>query len=226
MKQTGEFFCMVSSDSSETVNVTGKQTHWRTFTWIDEFGNSIAPFFTSQDAGRSFLEELSGWELKRYPASFVVTVILADLKQETSFYTIDPVTVREFKALSAVEFLTELIYRKQPTGSKAHTTHAEHAEIVPLQALFGAGSEPECEEEYRQLLSMADVIFGIDVNDCKQTILFGRQTLEDLVRTGQCPMLGIVNIGLEHDVTQIEKLTDLIKDIKGYHDYLVTDVTV
>ncbi len=226
MKQTGEFFCMVNSDISETVNVTGAQTHWTTFTWIDEFGNSIAPFFTSEDAGRSFLKELSGWELKRYPGSFVVTVILADLKQETSFYTIDPVTIREFKALSAVEFLTELIYRKQPTRSKAHTTVPEHAEIVPLEVLLGAGSEPESEGGYRHLLSIADVIFGIDVIDCKQTIVFGRQTLEELVRTGQSRMLGIVNVGLGQEVTQMEKLTALIKDIKGHHDYCVIEATV
>ena len=205
MKQTGEFFCMVSSDSSETVEVTGEPTHWKTFTWIDEFGNSIAPFFTSRDASHSFLKELSGWEIKRYPASFVVTVILADLKQETSFYTIDPVTTREFKALSAVEFLTKLIYRRQPTGSETHTTHPQHAEIIPWEALFGAGSEPQSEGEYRHLLSIADVIFGIDIIDRKQTILFGRQTLVELVRTGHCPVLGIVNIGLGHEVTQIEE---------------------
>ena len=214
-----DFFCMVKSDISDEVVVEGEPSAWTTFRWTDEFGNSIAPFFTSHEAGQPFLKEIIGWQLKRYPASFVVTVILADIKQDTSFYTIDPMSTRRFKALSPVQFLTDLIYRRHPVEGDTQALFHEHEDIIPFEALFGEGRDPQAEVEYRRLLAVADVVFGIDVVRGKQSILFGSVSLENLVRTGQSKILGIVNVGLGQEAMGIEKLATLVQAIKGHHDY-------
>ena len=92
MVGTSELCCVVKSNISDDVVLKGEPNEWATLRWIDEFGNSIAPFFTSLKSGQPFLKEMNGWQLKRYPVSFVVECILADIRQETSFYTIDPVS--------------------------------------------------------------------------------------------------------------------------------------
>jgi hypothetical protein len=216
-----EFYCMVKSAISDDVVVQGEPSAWTTYRWTDEFGNSIAPFFTSLESGQPFLKEIKGWQLRRYPVSFVVCVILADIKQDTSFYTINPVSTRKFKALSPVQFLTELIYHTQPVETETKPVVPKHKDMIPIEVLFGEGVDPDAELECRRLLSAADVIFGIDVMTGKQSIVFGRLSLEKLVRTGQSNVLGVVNIGLGQETMGIEKLATLVQDIKGHHDYCV-----
>jgi hypothetical protein len=49
--------------------------------------------------------------------------------------------------------------------------------------------------------------------------VFGRSSLEELVRTGQSHILGIVNVGLNPETLDIEKLATLVHEIRGHHDY-------
>jgi len=219
MSGTSKLYCVVQSNISADIVLNREPNEWVTLRWIDEFGNSIAPFFTSFESGRRFLSEMSGWQLKCYPICCVVEVILADIKQETSFYAIDPVSTETFKALSQVQFLTELISRKHPVDTAAQDLVLKHQDIVPIEILFGEGSDPDAEVESRQLLAIADLIFGVDVMSGKQLLVFGRSTLEELVRTGQSNILGVVNVGLDQDAMEIEKLATLVQHIKGYHDY-------
>ncbi len=225
MGGTSELFCVVKSDPGDDVGLKGEPDAWATFTWTDEFGNSIAPFFTSLEFGQPFLKELNGWQLKHYPVSFVVAVILADIKQETSFYTIDPVTTRKFKALSPVQFLTELIYRRHPVETGTPPLVLEHEDIIPIGALFGEGRDPNAEVEYRRLLAVADVIFCIDGKGGKQSIVFGRRSLEKLVRIGQSNVLSVVNVGLGQETMGIENLATPVQEIKGHHDYCVASAS-
>ena len=97
-----EFFCVVRNNSTDDFVPNAESNEWATLRWSDEFGNSIAPFFTSLESGHSFLQEIQGWQLKRYPVTFVVEVILIDIKQETSFYTIDPVSTTTFKDITTI----------------------------------------------------------------------------------------------------------------------------
>jgi hypothetical protein len=219
MVGTSELCCVVKGNISNDIVLEGEPNEWATLRWTDEFGNSIAPFFTSLESSQPFLEEMPDWQLKRYPVSFVVEVILADIKQETSFYAIDPVSTEKFKALSPVQFLTELICRKHPVGVETPDRVLKHQDIVPIEALFGEGRDPHAEVEYRRLLAVADLIFGVDVMSGKQSIVYGRLSLEELVRTGQSDLLGVVNVGLDQETMELEKLATLVQDIKGHHDY-------
>ena len=219
MVGTSELCCVVKSDFSDDVVLKGEPNGWATLRWTDEFGNSIAPFFTSHESGEPFLKEITGWQLKRYPVSFVVEVILADIKQETSFYTIDPVSTEKFKALTPAQFLTELICRKHPVGVETQDPAQGHCDIVPIEILFGNGGDRSAEVEYRRLLADADLVFGVDLMRGKQSIVFGRLALEELVRNGQSNILGVVNVGIDQETMEIEKLATLVQDIKGHHDY-------
>jgi hypothetical protein len=219
MVGTNELCCVVKSNFSDNLVLKGESKDWATLRWTDEFGNSIAPFFTTIESGQPFLKELTGWQLKSYPVSFVVECILVDIKQETSFYTIDPVSTEKFKALSPVQFLTDLICRKLPVEAEIQVPDVEHQDIVPIEALFGEGRDPNAEVDYRRLLAEADLIFGINVVSGKQSIMFGRLSLEELVRTGQSNILGVVNVGLNQETIELEKLATLVQEIKGHHDY-------
>jgi len=117
-------------------------------------------FFTSLEAGYSFLQETNDWHLKRFPVSFVVEVILVDIKQDTSFYSIDPISSTAFKALTPVQFLTDLIYRKHPSGMKAQELVHDHPDIIPIEDFFRDSNSMEG-GGYTQLLADADLIFGI-----------------------------------------------------------------
>ncbi len=225
MGGTSEFYCMVKSDLSDDVGPEGKPSVWTTFRWSDEFGNSIAPFFTSLEAGQPFLKEMDGWQLKRYPVAFVVAVILADIKQDTSFYTIDPVSTRRFKALSPVQFLTDLIYHRHPVDRETQALIHEHEDVIPLEAFFGEGRDTQAKAEYRQLLAAADVVLGIDLIRGTQSIVFGSLSLEELVRTGQSNILGVVNVGLGQEAIGLEKLAALVHDIKGHNEYCAAKAT-
>ena len=69
---------MVHRHLSDDVVPQSEPNEWVTFRWTDEFGNSIAPFFTNLGSGQQFLKEMHGWQLKRYPVSLVVEVILPE----------------------------------------------------------------------------------------------------------------------------------------------------
>jgi len=102
-----------------------------------------------------------------------------------------------------------------------HLPAFENEDIIPIEALVGIGRDRHAELEYRRLLATADIIFGIDVLTGKQFVVFGRASLEELLRTGQSHILGVVNVGLRQELRGLEKLASLVQDIKGHHDYCV-----
>jgi hypothetical protein len=219
MSNLSELFCVMKGKSTDALVLKGEPGEWETLRWCDEFGNSIAPFFTSREAGQRFLEERNNWQLKRYPASFVATAILANIQQGTSFYTIDPVSTGNFKALSHFQFLAELIDRANPLGAETQDPILQHEDIVPIDALLGTERNHDEEVEYRRLLAIADLIFGVDLKSGKQSLVFGRSALEELVRAGKSDILRVVNVGIDQETVELEKLASLVQDIKGYHDY-------
>jgi hypothetical protein len=224
MAGTGALCCVVKNDLDEDVKLNGENNEWDTLRWTDEFGNSVAPFFTSLAAGQSFLKDDTDWQLRCYPVSFVVECLLADIKLATTFYTMDPVSTTNFKALSPVQFLTELICRKHP-ASNGEDLVSEHPDIIPIEDLIGKDRDRNAEADYRQILGGADLVFGVDVMHGQQFVLFGKPALEELVRTGQSSILGVFNVGLDKETTELEELAALVQDIKGHHDHYAAGAT-
>jgi hypothetical protein len=162
---------------------------------------------------------MNGWQLKGNSAVLVVQTILAAMSEETAFYAIDPVSTESFKALAPVEFLTELIYRPYRVGIETQDLVPQRQDMIPFEVLLGAGRDHDTHDEYRRLLAIADLIFGVDAKTGKQSLVFGRLSLEELVRTGESKILGVVNIGFDQETTDIEQLASLVQNIKGHHDY-------
>ena len=219
MVPASELYCVVRGNIGDDIVVQREPRKWIAFRWLDDFGNSIAPFFTSLEHGRQFLKETTGWQLKGKPTFVVVQAILAAMSEETAFYTIDPVSTEQFKALTPVEFLTQLIYRTYRVEVETQDLVLERQDIIPIEVLLGAGRDHDADDEYRHLLSIADLIFGVDVKAGTQSLVFGRMSLEELARTGQSKILGVVNIGFDQETMDIEQLASLVRDIKGHHDY-------
>jgi hypothetical protein len=71
----------------------------------------------------------------------------------------------------------------------------------------------------RELLDLADLVFAVDVTNRKQSLMFGRVALDGLVQTGQSNILGIFNVGLDQESTQITRLAALVNDVHGHHEY-------
>ena len=210
--------CVVKNAVGGSAALEGESSVWQTLRWSDEFGNSIAPFFTNLAAGQSFLKDDSDWQLKCYPVSFVVECLLDDISQATTFYTINPVSTTNFKALSPVQFLTELVCRKHPAGIGMQDLVSEHPDIVPIENLIGDARDRNADDEFRRIMAAADLIFGIDILRGQQYVIYGRLALEELNRKGRCKILGIFNVGIDQETTDIEKLVNLVGDLKGHHD--------
>jgi hypothetical protein len=210
--------CLVKSDIRVGETLESESSAWQTMRWTDEFGNSIAPFFSSFATGQSFLKDNSDWQLKCYPVSFVVECILADINQATTFYTMDPTTTANFKALSPVQFLTELICHRHTAGTGMQDLVSEHPDIVPIEHLIGDARDRNADDDFRRIIAAADLIFGIDIVHGQQHIVYGRLALEELDRNGQCKILGIFNVGIDQETTDVAKLANLVGDIKGHHD--------
>jgi hypothetical protein len=142
MSDLSELFCVMKGETTDIHVLEGQPQKWETLRWSDEFGNSIAPFFTSRESGRRFLGAINDWELKRYPVSFIVAIILANIHQETSFYTIDPRDTERFKALNQFQFLTELIFRTHPFGSEAQDPISGASGHYPNRGLARSRAQP------------------------------------------------------------------------------------
>ena len=88
---------------------------------------------------------------------------------------------------------------------------------VVIQGNIRKNSDGRCKRVFLHGAA-ADVIFGIDVIRGKQSLMFGRLSLEELVCTGQCDVLGVVNVGLDQGAMGLNKLATLVQDIKGHHE--------
>ena len=112
--------------------------------------------------------------------------------------------------------------RNDASNSRAFRIECCHSTDCPTydrgQNFFRTSNDPKKVDRYKQLLVDADLIFGIDELSGKQSIVFGRQSLEELVRCGQSNILGIVNIGLDPETMDLKKLASVVQEIKAYHD--------
>jgi hypothetical protein len=88
------------------------------FTWRDEFGNTLTGIFTTPLAAWTFIQNTAP-PGRLFAHEFRASIFLANIKQQIAFYAIDPVSVHEFKTLTTEEMLADLICRAYEAGIKA-----------------------------------------------------------------------------------------------------------
>lgn len=95
----------------------------------------------------------------------------------------------------------------------------EEVGAVPIAAIFDAsGASFNPSADYRQQLSDAEVILGVDVMSQKETIVFGLQLLEEIAANGTRP-IRVLRVALDFETDEMEHLLALVFVMKGHHDY-------
>jgi hypothetical protein len=93
-------------------------------------------------------------------------------------------------------------------------------EPIPIDALFASdGISPNPELDAAKMLSEAQVIIGRDVMTGHEFLLFGRDRLARIARTGVEQAAVVLKIELDQETDELEKLIALVEFIKGKHDY-------
>lgn len=94
----------------------------------------------------------------------------------------------------------------------------ENDTIIPLKA-FSDFYGPEEGRKHRELLKQADIIRGIDVKTKNDFLVYGRETLERIVKSGVPERVRIVYVGLDQATEELEWLLAAVKVLKGHFDY-------
>ena len=86
--------------------------------------------------------------------------------------------------------------------------------IVPIDWLLGA-APPDMARDPRDELSDAEVIVAVDWTTQQEVLVFGRQTLQQIVDSGSTEARHVMRVGIERNSDDLEKLRDLVKTVKG-----------
>lgn len=97
---------------------------------------------------------------------------------------------------------------------------------IPLEAFFSSDEkqlQPNVSGNFdaRAILKDAEVIFGVDVMSEKETLVFGRKTLEGIIRKGKAKPIKVLRVSIDMEATSddLEKLLAMVVTVKGRHDY-------
>jgi hypothetical protein len=91
---------------------------------------------------------------------------------------------------------------------------------IPIDALFdssGVKLNPDCDP--RPALQQAQLILGVDVTTGREFLVYGRKTLEKIIRTGKGRQVRTLKVSLDQETDELERLLALVTVVKGRHDY-------
>jgi hypothetical protein len=94
-----------------------------------------------------------------------------------------------------------------------------NAYYEPIHSLFGKDVYEPRSPDVVKRLKEAEVILGRDVNTRNTFILFGRDTLEEIVRSDEPREVAMMRIELDQDTVELETICALMEVIKGRCDY-------
>src|SRR5436190_12956981 len=92
----------------------------------------------------------------------------------------------------------------------------------PLESFFAPQDEPGRLDPNPAMLDRlrdAEVIIGIDVMTRNEFLLFGKKTLEEIVRTGKTTSPLFIEIDQGEESDELEKAVVMIETVKGRCDY-------
>jgi hypothetical protein len=180
--------------------------------------------------------ELQTWEA-------IVDVYLAELAERPSAQAEERHVV--YTALVYASFLTEELYepgnvmsmypiaktlpnfdrvmnrfRERRFGAAVMVDDPNIIPIIPLAAFFAPdGLRPNPEFDSRWILHRAKVILAIDSRSNEEVLVFGRRTLEAIVKSNVSKGLALVKIGIDIETDELDRLLALVRLVKGRDDY-------
>jgi hypothetical protein len=69
------------------------------------------------------------------------------------------------------------------------------------------------------MLDSVDLIFGVDAMSRREFLVYGRDGLQEVVKSGRARQMSVVRIELDQDTTELELLIALVRVMKGKDDY-------
>ena len=76
-------------------------------------------------------------------------------------------------------------------------------QVIPIDALFDEANGPNTERDPRDLMAKVQLIFGRDVMTRHEFLVFGKDALEQCVKTGKSLVLGGVMIELDKETDEL-----------------------
>jgi hypothetical protein len=97
--------------------------------------------------------------------------------------------------------------------------------VIPLEAFLDDNMGPNLSGgcDPRPVLHGADIIFGVDIMSGHEFIVFGRDVLEEIARSGQSRRLRVLYIGIDQETEELEKLLAMVQVVKGRDDYQASE---
>ena len=92
--------------------------------------------------------------------------------------------------------------------------------VIPFAAIFAEDDiNPNPSADPRPALNAAQVVLGVDVMSGREFLVYGRQELERIGKTGKGTKLAILRIGIDQETDELERLCALMLVVKGRFDY-------
>ena len=73
--------------------------------------------------------------------------------------------------------------------------------------------------EGREMIESAEIIVGVAREDGHGFLVFGRDKLQAIAKSGREESLYVLRVGLDQETDDLEKLCAVVKGVKGKHDY-------
>lgn len=94
--------------------------------------------------------------------------------------------------------------------------------VITLDSLFdesGTGVNAAADFNPRELIDTRDVILGVDNDSRREVLIYGRDTLERIAKSGEGEAVRILRIEFDFSTDDLEKLCGIVQAVKGRHDY-------
>ena len=92
---------------------------------------------------------------------------------------------------------------------------------ISIHALFAEDEinpNDSADFDLRELVKSADILYAVDVNTQQKKMIYGRKLLEKISSSGESQEAGILEIEIDQETDEYEKLCALVEVVKGSYD--------
>jgi hypothetical protein len=93
--------------------------------------------------------------------------------------------------------------------------------VIPFEALV-AEKKAQAEDagiEAKHLLTSAEVVYAVSGSDERDILIFGKEKLRRIAESDVPEGARVVRVRIRSGQKELERLLELVRQSKGYHDY-------
>ena len=93
--------------------------------------------------------------------------------------------------------------------------------VIPFDTLVANEQAPtgEMVGDPKQLLQSADVVYAVNGRDERDILIYGREKLRRIAESDVPEGARVVRVRIRSGQKDLERLLELVRQSKGYHDY-------